>query len=148
MNSGMRLQIDIAPCTDDALLSRMFLELMEDEKTDLPATPAFAASRMEEYLSRGDNAYVFFAQGAVAGYALVITDRSPLYLRHFYICRDQRRRGYGTAAFHALLETLGADTIDLDVFVWNERGKAFWESLGFAPRALMMRCKKPVSSQR
>ncbi len=75
----------------------------------------------------------------------MITDRTPLYLRHFYICRDQRRKGYGTAAFHALLRTLGTNTVDLDVYVWNERGKAFWTSLGFAPRALMMRRRSAIS---
>ena len=131
--------IEVVPCADAALLTAMFLELMADEHTDTPATEAQAKRRMEEYLSRGDRTYTFVVEGATVGYALVITDREPLYLRHFYICRDARRHGYGTAAFHALLKTLGTDTIDLDVFVWNERGKAFWTSLGFAPRALMMR---------
>lgn len=141
-------KIEIVPCADTMLLTKLFLELMADENTDTPVTEEQAYRRMEEYIARGDRAFTFQVQGAAAGYALVITDRNPLYLRHFYIYRDKRRRGYGTAVFHALLEALGADTIDLDVFVWNERGKAFWESLGFAPRALMMRCKKPAPPQR
>lgn len=131
--------IETVPCEDTVLLTGMFLELMADEHTDTAVTEAQAKQRMEEYLSRSDKAFAFRAQGEVVGYALVICDRTPLYLRHFYICRNARRKGYGTAAFYALLKTLGTDSIDLDVFVWNERGKAFWTSLGFAPRALMMR---------
>jgi GNAT superfamily N-acetyltransferase len=133
------MEIEAVSCADAALLTQMFLELMADEHTDTPVNEAQAARRMGEYLARGDKAFVFQAQGESLGYALVIYDRTPLYLRHFYICRHARRKGYGTAAFRALLKTLDTDTIDLDVFVWNERGKAFWKSLGFAPRALMMR---------
>ena len=131
--------IAAVPCEDALLLTEMFLELMADEHADTSATQEQAKQRMEEYLSHSDRAFTFRVHGEVVGYALVIYDRTPLYLRHFYICRNARRMGYGTAAFHALLKTLGTDTIDLDVFVWNERGKAFWTSLGFAPRALMMR---------
>jgi RimJ/RimL family protein N-acetyltransferase len=139
MEESSRTGIQVIPCADAVLLTEMFLELMTDEQSDSPGTPAQAALCMKEYLARGDRAYTFQAQGVVAGYALVIADRTPLYLRHFYICRDARRRGYGTAAFYALLEALNTETIDLDVFVWNERGKAFWSSLGFAPRATIMR---------
>ena len=131
--------IEVNSCTDTALLTSLFLELMADENTDTPATEAQAKRRMEEYLAHTDKAYTFTVQGELVGYALVIADRTPLYLRHFYICRHARRHGCGTTAFHALLKTLGTDTIDLDVFVWNERGKAFWASLGFTPRASMMR---------
>ena len=38
-----------------------------------------------------------------------------------------------------LLETLGTQTVDLDVFVWNESAIGFWQSLGFEQRAHLMR---------
>ncbi len=140
MNTGNPgCEIEVSPCTDTALLTSLFLELMADEKTDRPVTEAQAKLRMQEYLARGDQAFAFGVQGDTVGYALVVCDREPLYLRHFYICRHARRKGYGTTAFHALLKALDTATIDLDVFVWNERGKAFWASLGFAPRATIMR---------
>lgn len=141
MSTGIRMDIAVVPCADAALLTDLFLELMADEQADTPSTAVQALHRMGEYLSRGDNAYLFKVQGTVVGYALVVMDRTPLYLRHFYICREARRKGYGTRAFHTLLQTLGTDTMDLDVYVWNERGKAFWASLGFKPRATMMRYK-------
>ena len=73
----------------------------------------------------------------------MISDRKPYYLRHFYISRTRRRKGFGSAAFYLLLETLGTQTMDLDVFVWNESGIGFWQSLGFESRAHLMRLKGP-----
>lgn len=132
-------RVTIQPCADISLLARLYLELAEDEASDTRRTPDEAEEGLREALRSGDAAYAFIAEGSVVGYALVAPVRKPPYLRHFYICRNARREGYGTEAFHALLRTLGANTLDLDVFVWNERGKAFWASLGFAPRATIMR---------
>ncbi len=132
-------KLKISPCTDTALLSVLCREMMEDEPADAIPEDEETRRRMEAYLAAGDIAYLFTAGGQTAGYALVIPGRSPVYLRHFYICRAHRRKGYGTQAFRLLLQTLGVREMDLDVFVWNERGNAFWQSLGFEPRATIMR---------
>lgn len=137
--AAMQERVTVQPCGDVALLSRLYLELAEDEASDTRRTAAEAEEGMQDTLRSGDAAYVFMAEGRVVGYALVASARKPPYLRHFYICRDARRHGYGTEAFRALLRALGTDIIDLDVFVWNERGRAFWASLGFTPRATIMR---------
>lgn len=129
----------IEPCKDIALLTKLFLELAEDERSDLQRTEKQAREEMAAILNREEKAYVFTSDGNIAGYALVVTNRRPYYLHHFYICRSERRKGYGTAAFKLLLETLDTSEIDLDVYEWNERGRAFWESLGFKPRAIIMR---------
>lgn len=134
--------VSVEPCSDVALLSALFLELAEDEGSDIPRTAEKAAEEMEDYLRRGEKAYIFRVCGEIAGYALVILKRTPPYLHHFHICREKRRKGYGTAAFQTLIETLDIKTMDLDVFDWNERGKSFWRSLGFKPRAVIMRYAK------
>lgn len=135
-------ELMIRPCRDAALLAHMFKELAEDENTDTPRTDAQYRQCMEDFLESGESAYVFSAGDAVVGYALVTPGREPYYLRHFYIARSERRKGYGRGAFDLLLRSLGVDTIDLDVFVWNTRGIAFWTSLGFEPRCHMMRLKR------
>lgn len=132
-------RVSLQPCNDIALLSRMYIELMEDEKFDAHRTATEMYDGMSAFLRAGEIAYTFHAEEHLVGYALVNVSRVPFYLHHFYICRDARRQGFGTEAFHALLQTLGTEAIDLDVFVWNERGKAFWTSLGFAPRSTIMR---------
>lgn len=62
-----------------------------------------------------------------------------MYLRHFFICRHCRREGWGRTAFHLLLRQLQTERIDIDVLVWNTRGRRFWESLGFGERFIRMR---------
>lgn len=134
--------LSVRPCTDVFLLSPLFLELAEDEKSDVRRSKQRALEEMADFLERGEKAYIFTVYKDVVGYALVNINRSPQYLHHFYICREQRCKGYGTCAFNMLLDTLGIDGIDLDVYDWNERGKSFWVSLGFKPRAVIMRYKK------
>ena len=134
--------VSAEPCSGVAILSALFLELAEDEGSDISRTAEKAAEEMEDYLRRGEKAYLFRVCGEIVGYALVIMKRTPPYLHHFYICRGKRRKGYGTAAFKTLLKTLDIKTMDLDVFDWNERGKSFWKSLGFKPRAVIMRYAK------
>lgn len=134
-SEGLRIE----PCNDITLLSRLFKELAEDEPADVLRTDEMAKEEMEAFLARGEKAYIFTADGSIAGYALVVVNRKPPYLHQFYICRSERRKGCGTAAFKLLLETLNVDEMDLDVYVWNERGRAFWKSLGFKPRAIIMR---------
>ena len=136
--------MEVSPCSNIALLTRMYKELAEDENSDTTQTDAQFQQCMEGFLKRGDHAFVFLIGRSVIGYALVITDRKPYYLRHFYISRSKRRKGYGSTAFRGLLQTLGTDTIDLDVYVWNERAISFWRSLGFEPRAHLMRLKGPA----
>ncbi len=132
-------RIALFPCDDVKLLAKLCAELTEDEANDVHPTEAVLCDNISALLSSGEVAYTFQAEGRVVGYAMVNVRRSPFYLHYFYICRDARRHGYGTEAFHALLKTLGTSKLDLDVFVWNERGKAFWQSLGFTPRATIMR---------
>jgi len=132
-------RIALQSCDDVALLAKLCAELTEDEANDTQPAIAEVHDNIAALLRSDEVAYTFHAEGQVVGFAMVNVCRRPFYLHYFYICRDARRHKYGTEAFHALLKTLGTDTIDLDVFVWNERGKGFWKSLGFTPRATIMR---------
>jgi ribosomal protein S18 acetylase RimI-like enzyme len=132
-------RLRLLPSTDIALLARLYQEMLEDESFDIPRTPDELRDGMAGHLSSGEAAFLFMDQDKVVGYTLVIVKSAPPYIHHFYICRDARRHGYGKEAFYALLDTLETDWMDLDVLVWNERGHAFWRSLGFQPRSMIMR---------
>ena len=123
-------------------LARLNRMLIEDEKADSTMTVAQLERRMKGFLASGYQAYFFMADTNRVGYALVDIAKTPLYLRHFFICRDSRRKGHGREAFFALLAHLDVREMDLDVFLWNHRGIAFWKSLGFLPRSFSMRFKK------
>jgi tRNA(Arg) A34 adenosine deaminase TadA/ribosomal protein S18 acetylase RimI-like enzyme len=134
-------QLRIVQAADEhiELLAEMNKQLIEDEQHDNPMNVAQLAERMRGFLSGTYSAWLFVAGDDVKGYALVDHGRQPLYLRQFFICRHGRRQGWGRKGFRLLLQELGTDTIDIDVLVWNTRGRRFWESLGFAGRSIRMR---------
>ncbi|MOA53967.1 Acetyltransferase (GNAT) family protein [compost metagenome] len=95
--------------------------------------------RMKTFIHTDYIAYTFEEYDQVIGYALVNHTKQPLYLRHFFICRNSRRKGYGKLAFARLLEALSTTVIDIEVMHWNHAGLSFWKSLGFRERSIYMR---------
>jgi len=137
-------KLHVVVCTEEDLdvLAVLNKQLIEDEQHDNPMNVQELKERMRGFLRSDYKAYLFKdQQEVIKGYALVNHARNPLYLRHFFICRDSRRQGLGRMAFHLLLEQLETDTMDVEVLSWNERGYAFWKSLGFVERSIYMRRK-------
>ena len=128
-------------CTTDDLLrlAAMNKRLIEDEKSSNPMTLKELEDRMEGFITGEYNAFFFEEEGQIVGYALVRHTSEPLYLRQFYIEREQRRRHYGKQAFKLLMDHLDTDVIDIDVLPWNESGFSFWKSLGFTETCISMR---------
>lgn len=129
---------DAAP-EDFPHLLLMNKQLMEDEQFDRPLSDDGLKKRWDEFLA-GDRYRVllFEEEKNTIGYAVVHMDRTPLYLRHFFIKREFRKRGYGTESFHKMLDFLNTGAIDLDVMSWNDRGYRFWRSLGFTERCKLL----------
>lgn len=137
--------VGIRTCTpaDVPALAQMNRMLIEDERAENDMTIPQLEARMAGFLAGEYRAFLFEAAGEGIGYALVNMSPTPLYLRQFFIRREKRRSGLGRAAFRALLQYLKTETIDIDVYVWNEAGRAFWQSLGFRERAVSMRYRTP-----
>ena len=73
---------------------------MEDEQYDRIPDESFLRERWESFTNDEKYAvFLFVSEGLTAGYAVVHIDEDPMYLRHFYICREFRRKGIGTGAF-------------------------------------------------
>lgn len=134
----------IKKCTNQDItqLALMNKHLIEDEKSSNPMSVAELETRMRGFINDDYNAYFFIEDETILGYALIRHTSTPLYLRQFYIEREYRRKHYGKQAFHQLMEYIQADTIDIDVLPWNERGRLFWESCGFNDTCISMRYKK------
>ena len=132
--------MNIRKAKDDeiTLIAEMTRQLFEDEPSDMELSNLQFEDRLRKHMDAGCHAFLFI-KGSIIGYALVNLAREPYYLIDFFICRDSRRGGNGTAAFHSLINELNTECIDLDVFCWNNRGQKFWESLGFKERAIIMR---------
>ena len=117
-------------------------QLIEDEHSDNPMSVPELEKRMDSFLNTEYDAYFFEEDKLIVGYALVKKSCSPLYLRQFFIGREYRKNHYGTKAFHALLEYLNVDSIDIEVLSGNKPGNLFWESLGFKEVSRYMRVKR------
>ncbi len=139
--NGKYMPLEIETCTgaDLELLADLNRQLIEDEKYDVRLSIEKLKERMSGFLENGYKAFLFKENNKVRGYALVDFKREPLYLRHYFICRDCRRQGYGTACLKQLLSVLGTDTLDIEVMFWNSRGYEFWKSFGFKERSIYMR---------
>lgn len=137
------MQIRECSNQDVPQLAVMNKHLIEDEKSNNPMSVEELEQRMQGFLNGEYKAYLFTEDETVLGYALVRHTSIPLYLRQFYIRREFRRRNYGKTAFEQLMKYMQADSIDIDVLPWNERGRLFWKSCGFEDTCISMRyeCK-------
>ena len=133
--------MQIRECTvaDVDLLAELHLQLIEDERADGSWDFSQLAALMRDRITAEYKAFLFTEGTTTIGYALCDVTREPVCLQHFFICRDERRKGYGRQAIRALLDTLGIATLDIEVYAWNERGIAFWSALGFETRCYSMR---------
>lgn len=105
-------------------------ELLEDSRKN-----------MKYNLTSGKyDVYEFLVDGEVVGHIVVVLERlyPGVTVEDFFIRREFRRKGYGTQALHALMEHLGEQELDLDVFCWNKRAMAFYKSFGFKEISLHM----------
>lgn len=137
------LSIRICNDQDLDLLAELNQQLIDDEEYDKKFTLEELKERMSSFIKTDYQAYLFEKGEKTIGYALVNHKSEPLYVRHFFICREVRRQGYGTLAFNSLLSMLKVKTLNLEVMFWNERGIQFWQSLGFKERCIYMRFDKP-----
>lgn len=137
------LRIDRAKADEAPLLGRLNFELFEDEAHLYPMTLQALTERMARWIA-GEYEVLLFRRGdRVAGYAAWRTEDRGSYIRHFYICRDQRREGLGRAAMALMCrEVLPKDQpVQIDATVWNQRALDFWRSLGFQDYAVSMELK-------
>lgn len=137
------LMIKIQECSmcDISVLARMNKCLIEDEKAENTMDILQLEKRMEDFLNTGYKAFFFLSNNEIIGYALCNMNQYPIYLRQFFIKREERRKSYGKQAFNELIQYINVSELDIDVYVWNKAGVAFWESLGFEKRCFNMRYK-------
>lgn len=133
----------IKECTveDVPLLAEMNQHFIEDEEPETNLSLPHLEERMHGYFRSEYLAFFFCVDDNIVGYALCSKTRTPVYLRQFFISRDERRKGYGKQAFHMLIDHLGVAEKDVDVYAWNDSAIRFWRSLGFEKRRYNMNYK-------
>ena len=135
--------MNLKECTlaDVKMLAEMNKQLIEDENSNNPMDLIQLENRMTDFLNNGYKAFFFMIQENIIGYALCDITKTPVYLRQFFIRREERRKQYGKISFMNLLDKLETNEIDIDVLAWNEIGTKFWDSLGFKEQWKRMKFK-------
>ena len=128
--------MEIKECSIDdvPLLAKMNQLFFEEEEPETNLSLPHLEERMKGYINSEYEAFFFVVDDKIVGYALCSKSKTPVYLRQFFIGRNDRRNGYGKQAFRLLIEHLGVPESNVDVYAWNDTAIRFWRSLGFEMR--------------
>lgn len=145
-NNSMPITLRAAGHLDVPLLVQMNQELIEDEGSANPMTPIQLEQRMMRWLKHWQ-IDLFMQDNLVAGYCVYrmqSSDTDPqntVFIRHYYISRELRRQGLGREAMKLLQQTRFPDhtRVYLEVLWHNQRGRDFWQALGFKPYSITMK---------
>ena len=142
---GVLVEYRTAGDGDLPLLAELNLQLIRDEGHSNPMSAADLEQRMRGWLVRTYSAVLFLNEGVVVGYALYRTDNAGIFLRQFFICRDERRKGHGRAAMEVMLGRVwpAGATLTLEALSTNRAAIDFWRALGFEDYALTLRRRIP-----
>ena len=138
------LRIDKAKGDEAALLAELNRQLDEDEPHPYPLPLSALSERMARWIESGAYDVLLFRRGErVTGYAVWRVEDRGAYLRHFFICRDQRRQGWGRAAMQLLRsDVFPRDLpVQIEAAIGNKAGIAFWHAIGFEEFGLSMELK-------
>ena len=130
---------------DLQLLTEFNRQLIHDEGHSNPMSVADLEDRLRAWLVRTYTAVLFSSQGPVVGYALYRTDNAGIFLRQFFICRHERRKGRGRAAMDLLFRRVwpAGATVSLEALCVNQTAIDFWRAVGFEEYALTFRRRTP-----
>ena len=141
MTDRSELRIDKAKRSEAPLLAELNFQLDQDEPHPHPLPLTELTERMVRWIETSEyEVLVFRRRDQVAGYAVWRVEDRGAYLRHFFICRDQRRLGLGRAAMKQLCRDVFPKDrpIQIEVVVRNQAGIAFWRAIGFRDFGLSM----------
>jgi GNAT superfamily N-acetyltransferase len=141
MKNRDELRIDKAKSSEVDLLAQLNRQLDEDEPHPYPLPLPELIGRMARWIAEGEyDVLLFRSADQLVGYAVWRADEHGSYLRHFFICRDQRRRGWGRAAMQLLCSDVFPKDrpVNIDAAVGNKAGIAFWHAIGFEDFSLGM----------
>jgi len=125
---------------DAPLLGVLNFNLIRDIGLPNRLTIAALEQRMLDWLAGDYRAVIFERETGPAGYALFRNEPEHVYLRQFFVVREQRRHGIGRSALAWLRGNVwsGQERIRIDVLPENRAAVAFWHSVGFSDQSITM----------
>jgi len=130
----------IANSEDVELLGDWNQQLIQDEGHRNPMTISQLRERMREWIRDEYKAAIFSVDGEQVAYALYKETASDIYLRQFFVRRDNRGQGVGRNAFLLLRASIWPQDkrLTVDVLAGNMPAIKFWQSLGFKDYCLTL----------
>jgi predicted GNAT family acetyltransferase len=131
----------LAGKSDVPLLAELNQQLIRDEGHGNPMSVAELQDRMRAWLARTYTAVLFLDEDTMVAYALYRTDNTGIFLRQFFVCRDERGKGFGRAALALLCERIwpAGATVTLEALSANRAAIDFWRAVGFEEYAVTLR---------
>lgn len=144
----MKLTWRHAILEDVPILAEMNAALIEDESGSKAPLQHELRLRLHSWLSRREYHAVLFESPGTDGpaaYALWQDRGNEVFLRHFFVQRERRRRGIGRRVLELLEHDIlpSGRRIILEVLESNARGRGFWSAMGYQPYALTL-TKEPA----
>lgn len=143
LNHG-ELRIQKATRAETPLVTELNRQLDEDEPHPHPLPLSALTERMARWIQTGEYEVLLLRRGErVVGYAVWRPEDRGTYMRHFFICRDQRNQGWGRAAMQLLCRDVFPKDrpIQIEAAIGNKAAIAFWRAIGFQDFGLSMELK-------
>lgn len=143
--SSGRLAFRHAGANDCVLLAELNHQLIQDEAHRNPMTLAELEQRMRGWLGGEYAAVIFQIDCKAVAYALFRESESEIYLRQFFVVREQRRQGIGRRAVEILRTEIWPrdKRLTVEVLTKNDAGIAFWRSCGYRDYCLTLEIAPP-----
>ncbi len=108
-------------------------QLIQDEKSGNTSPLLDLQNRMKDFLSNGYRGYFILEEitGTELGYILADYSSEIVFIRHFFIKKQYRRKGLGTEAFLKLLDKDEMVGARLQILKWNQPALNFFTQMGF-----------------
>ncbi len=116
------------------MLATLNLQLLQDENHRNRRTADVLETRMRNWLETPFYTAVLFERNReIVAYALYQDYPEYTYLRQFFVVRNYRRLGIGTAAIHLLRSHVWPPDrrLTVEVLINNTAGILFWRSVGY-----------------
>jgi predicted acetyltransferase len=125
---------------DCATLADLNYQLIRDEGHRNPMTVLELEERMRGWLGKEYKAILFEADGVLMAYALYREQAGEIYLRQFFVIRQQRRMGIGRQAFEILRSEVWpkGKRLTVEVLVQNVVALSFWRAVGYRDYCLTL----------
>jgi predicted acetyltransferase len=144
------MEYRVATVSDAALLAELNQQLIRDEGQRNSMTLAELEERIARWLADTYEAVLFLKDGNTVGSTLFRPEEGSVYLRQFFVCRENRRQGIGREAIQWLRQHVGIDVdlIRMEVLCENSAGIDFWRAIGFRDYCLTMELDQNESAPR